>query len=81
MDGSNENATIGLKRELIYSTNIAERCQKYKVPHDLDMMTIDLDLNTFWVLQVSSTWLEHLLGIHHELHASIFPHSCLSLDT
>ena len=54
MDGSHSNATINLHTEWMLSSNIVSLFQKYKVSTVFDHMTIDIDLNTFWVLQAST---------------------------
>jgi len=52
MDGSHNNQSINLQKEYITSSNIVSLFQKHGVPQHFDFMTVDLDLNTFWVLQV-----------------------------
>ena len=39
-------------REWMNSSNIVSLFEKHGVPKRFDHMTIDIDLNTFWVLQV-----------------------------
>jgi hypothetical protein len=51
MDGGNENPEINLKKEFFTAENIAGHFAKYKVPRRFDHLTIDIDQNTFWVLQ------------------------------
>lgn len=50
MDGSHENPDINLQREFFTADNIADHFRKYSVPTEFDHLTIDIDLNTFWVL-------------------------------
>lgn len=38
-----------VKREFITKDNINDLFQKYEVPNDLDLVTIDIDGNDFWV--------------------------------
>ena len=52
MDGGHSNPTTGLYKEYMTSENIVNLFQKYDVPKAFDHMTVDIDLNTFWVLRV-----------------------------
>ena len=49
MDGGYENKEIGLYQEFITAENINELFQKYKVPQELDLLSIDIDYNDFYV--------------------------------
>ncbi|KAJ3120148.1 hypothetical protein HK098_004816 [Nowakowskiella sp. JEL0407] len=49
MDGGFENATINLHKEFIYKSNIVNLFKKYKVPKEFDMLSVDIDYNTYWV--------------------------------
>eukprot|EP00877_Chromochloris_zofingiensis_P000512 jgi/Chrzof1/10461/UNPLg00388.t1 len=50
MDGGHSNRSINLRQEMIYAENIVQLFDKYRVPHvGFDQLSIDLDLNTFWV--------------------------------
>ncbi|GAX73369.1 hypothetical protein CEUSTIGMA_g822.t1 [Chlamydomonas eustigma] len=51
MDGSHVNQSINLQKEFMTSSNIVSLFQKHGVPKQYDFMTVDIDLNTFWVLQ------------------------------
>lgn len=51
MDGSHENASINLKKEMIYPTNIVQLFKKYAVPHKFDLLSVDTDFKDFWLLQ------------------------------
>ena len=53
MDGRFHNESINLHKEWMTSSNIVSLFEKHKVPRQFDHMTIDIDLNTLWVLQVS----------------------------
>lgn len=50
MDGSHENAEIGLHKEFITRENIIDLFQKYKVPEKINLLSIDIDYNDFYVL-------------------------------
>ena len=49
MDGGYENKEIGLYQEFITAENINELFKKYKVPQELDLLSIDIDYNDFYV--------------------------------
>ncbi|WP_052345046.1 tetratricopeptide repeat protein [Planktothrix rubescens] len=49
MDGGYENKEIGLYQEFITAENINELFQKYKVPQELDLLSIDIDYNDFYI--------------------------------
>jgi hypothetical protein len=51
MDGSNENATIHLKKEFITRENIVELFQKYQVPAKINLLSVDIDYNDFYCLK------------------------------
>jgi hypothetical protein len=50
MDGGNENQQIGLKQEFITVQNILELFEKYLVPKEFDILSVDLDLFDWWIL-------------------------------
>jgi hypothetical protein len=49
MDGSNRNHEINLRQELVYPWNINFLFEKYEIPEDLDLLSIDLDFHDYWV--------------------------------
>ncbi|CAD5946236.1 tetratricopeptide repeat protein [Planktothrix agardhii] len=49
MDGGYEKKEIGLYQEFITAENINELFQKYKVPQEFDLLSIDIDYNDFYV--------------------------------
>jgi hypothetical protein len=49
MDGSNENHEIGLYKEFITPSNINSLFEKYKVPEEFDLLSIDIDFNDFYI--------------------------------
>lgn len=51
MDGSNYNDTINLKKEYITVDNILDLFNKYNVPSNFDMLSVDLDMFDWWVLE------------------------------
>lgn len=51
MDGGNDRPEINLHPERLYQENIVQLFAKYHVPHPgFDLLSVDIDLNTFWVL-------------------------------
>jgi hypothetical protein len=49
MDGSNENHEIGLYKEFITPSNINSLFEKYNVPEEFDLLSIDIDFNDFYI--------------------------------
>ena len=47
MDGGNENESIGLRKEFIQKENIVELFRKYNVPHNINVLSVDIDFNDF----------------------------------
>jgi tetratricopeptide (TPR) repeat protein len=50
MDGGNENLEINLRKEFITEENVLDLFDKYGVPTDFDVLSIDVDMFDFWVL-------------------------------
>ena len=50
MDGSNENESINLKKEFITKENIVSLFEKYSVPKHINILSVDIDYNDFYVL-------------------------------
>ena len=51
MDGGFENEHLNLRREFLTVDNIVELFRKYNVPHTFDLLSIDLDMFDFWILE------------------------------
>jgi len=49
MDGGHQNLSINLHREFISGININDLFAKYEVPLEFDLLSIDIDYNTYWV--------------------------------
>jgi hypothetical protein len=50
MDGGHENPFINLRREFITKENIVELFRKYSVPHNINLLSVDIDYNDFYCL-------------------------------
>lgn len=73
MDGSYENLSINLRKEFITAENINELFNKYQVPYDLDLLSIDIDLNDFYIWKsLDSKYKPRLVVI--EYNATHLPH-------
>lgn len=51
MDGGHKNSSINLQKEFITKENIEELFEKYSVPKEFDLLSIDIDGNDYWVWQ------------------------------
>ena len=51
MDGSHFNESINLKEEYITVDNILSFFDKYRVPSHFDVLSIDLDMFDWWILE------------------------------
>ena len=51
MDGSNEDNSINLKNEFITKENVVELFKKYDVPHNINLLSVDIDYNDFYCLK------------------------------
>lgn len=50
MDGSHKNDNINLRKEYITRENIVSLFKKYDVPKQINLLSIDIDFNDFYVL-------------------------------
>ena len=51
MDGGNKNIDINLQKEFIMKENIIELFQKYNVPQNINILSVDIDFNDFYCLK------------------------------
>lgn len=51
MDSGYDKPEINFHKEIITAENINELLKKYKVPHEFDVLSIDIDSNDFYVWQ------------------------------
>ena len=49
LDAGYENKQLNLRKEFITAENINELFEKYNVPYNLDLLSIDLDYNDFYI--------------------------------
>ena len=70
LDGGNENMNINLHKEWICSNNIIELFKKYKVPKNVDYISIDFDSNDFWVFEsiLQSEFKPLLFSVEYNSH-------------
>lgn len=47
--GDHENPVLDIKREFLTAENINEIFKKYGVPDEFDLLSIDIDYNSFWI--------------------------------
>lgn len=47
MAGGNYKPEINLQQEMIYTKNINDLFAKYKVPHQFDLLSVDIDMHPF----------------------------------
>lgn len=73
MDGSNYRPEINLQQEFITAENINALFEKYSVPKEFDLLSIDIDLNDFYVWNaMSSQYRPKVVVI--EYNAAFLPH-------
>ncbi|KAI9018387.1 hypothetical protein DFJ74DRAFT_220879 [Hyaloraphidium curvatum] len=51
MDGGNENATINLRKHMLSPENVCGLFRTYRVPQDLDYLSVDVDGLDLWILR------------------------------
>jgi hypothetical protein len=49
MDGGNQNLKINLHKEMISPDNINDLFEKHNVPYEFDLLSVDVDMLTYWV--------------------------------
>jgi hypothetical protein len=77
MDGSDKNPK-SIKKEFINAENINNLFKKYIVPFDLDLLSIDIDSNDFWVWKaLDQKYKPRLVVI--EYNATISPNKARSV--
>lgn len=50
MDGSHDNEAINLHQEWVTAENIMSLLSKYEVGREVDLLSIDVDFNDYWIL-------------------------------
>lgn len=49
LDGKFEDASINLHREFVTVANVQELCDRYRVPREIALLSIDIDGNDYWI--------------------------------
>lgn len=76
MDGSFENPKINLRKQYIRAEDIRSVFYKYEVPHEPDLVVIDIDSNDYWIWwALCATGKENPLDISPEPLPILFAHS------
>ncbi len=68
MDGGNENLAINLHREFITAENIESLFATYGVPAELDLLSIDIDGNDYWVWKAITHYLPRVVIMEYNAH-------------
>ena len=63
LDQAHENTAINLRKEFITKSNINKIFEKYRVPRDVDFLSIDIDFNDFHVWQAIDRWYQPRLVV------------------
>ena len=51
MDKCNENENFNLRHELVMKENVVDLFKKYNVPHNINVLSVDIDFNDFYCLK------------------------------
>ena len=71
MDGMHENELIGLYKHFITAENINSLFDKYSVPYEFSVLSIDIDFNDLWVWKaIDKRYRPHIVVIEYN---STFP--------
>ncbi len=65
MDGSYSNQAINLQKEFITAENINSLFSKYRVPHEFDLLSIDIDNNDFYVWHALEDYFPRVVVIEY----------------
>lgn len=69
MDGGHENHGIGLYQEFVTAENINDLFKKYYVPHEFELLSIDIDGNDLWVWKaINSIYRPKIVIIEYNGH-------------
>jgi hypothetical protein len=73
MDGGEHvNPCTDIKREYITAENINDLFSKYQVPKEFDLLSIDLDYNTYWIWKaLSGEYRPRVLIIEYNSHIPV----------
>ena len=71
-DGNFENKEINLYKEFLSSDTICETFKKYKIPTDLDYLSIDVDSTDLWLFDsILNEYNPKLVSVEYNCHYSI----------
>lgn len=68
MDGSNESPERFLSKEFITAENIESLFQKYNVPEEFDLLSIDIDGNDYWVWKAIEHFRPRVVIMEYNAH-------------
>ncbi|MAE81201.1 MAG: hypothetical protein CMB80_00590 [Flammeovirgaceae bacterium] len=68
MDGSHENDSLNLHKEFITAENIEELFAKHDVPKELDLLSIDIDGNDYWVWKAITNYHPRVVIMEYNAH-------------
>jgi hypothetical protein len=68
MDGGHENDEINLQKEFITAENIEELFTKHNVPKELDLLSIDIDGNDYWLWKAISNYHPRVVIMEYNAH-------------
>jgi len=65
MIDANSTNTSTIKKEFVTSENVNELFEKYSVPNSFDLLSIDIDYNTYWVWKAITKYLPRVVAIEY----------------
>ncbi len=80
MDGR-ENPPANVKRELITAENIQHLFKKYNVPKEFDLLSIDLDMNDFWVWHAIKEYKPRVVTIEYNSTIPFYESKVVNYDS
>jgi hypothetical protein len=64
LSGFNEDVSINLHKEIITHSNILSLFEKYKVPRELDLLSVDTDYADYWIMESIFTKYKPKVVVH-----------------
>jgi hypothetical protein len=82
MDGSHENLNINLRKEFITKENIINLFEKYNVPSNINILSVDIDSNDFYVLnEILKKYTCDIIICEYNSHHSPYEDKIVIYDT